>query len=121
MITTINTLIKIEHILLIAKEELKFAYSLNEIIKSEFFLSEIGKMTNAYLSTVSAYRRLCGDEQKTIEYDNKLASEKLDIDVTKYIEFIINILPKVKSDEQKSRIQELLLEYTTKTNNEQPN
>ena len=80
--TTVDTLIDIEKILLSVDSTNSFSYTLNELVKSERYLKEIGEITSLYFKKQLEYgKTLYGDdyEAKLEEYRNFLKSDRLDI------------------------------------------
>ena len=101
--TTIKTLIYIEDILLNADNDFRYKYSLDELIKSETYIKEIGLITGLFFSVQMEYGKVndTKDEeykQKLVDYHNKLISDELDVDITKYIEFIKKILHRLTDE-----------------------
>ena len=99
--TTVDTLIDIEKILLSVDSANSFSYTLNELVKSEKYLKEIGDITSLYFKKQLEYGKTIysGDYQEKLEeYRNFLKSDRLDIDIDKYIEFIKHIKEKVNDE-----------------------
>ena len=92
--TNIKTLMDIEEVLLKADNDFRYTYSLDELIKSEKYIKEIGEITNLFLAVQIEYGKISVEnyKQKLVDYHNKLISDKIDIDLEKYIEFIKKIL-----------------------------
>jgi hypothetical protein len=91
--TTINELIKIEEKLLKLESKHKYEYTLNELIKSKKYLKEIGEITDLYFSVQYEYSQTINplDEElndKLIKYQSFLSSGTIDVDISKYTEFI---------------------------------
>ncbi len=98
---TIKTLMDIEEILLKADSDLRFSYSMDELIKSERYLKELGEMTNVFLAVQIEYGKIneTNYKQKLVDYHNKLISDEINVDISKYIDFIKNsIKDKISSD-----------------------
>jgi predicted histidine transporter YuiF (NhaC family) len=110
--TTIKTLIYIEDILLNADNDFRYKYSLDELIKSETYIKEIGLITGLFFSVQMEYGKVndTKDEeykQKLVDYHNKLISDELDVDITKYIEFIKKILPRLTDEKYKKKLESI--------------
>jgi hypothetical protein len=91
--TTINELIKIEEKLLKLESKHKYEYTLDELIKSKKYLKEIGEITDLYFSVQYEYSQTLNplDEnlnEKLVNYQVFLSNGSIDIDVSKYTEFI---------------------------------
>ena len=91
--TTINELIKIEEKLLKLESKHKYEYTLDELIKSKKYLKEIGEITDLYFSVQYEYSQTLNplDENlndKLTSYQVFLSNGSIDIDVSKYTEFI---------------------------------
>lgn len=109
----IKTLIDIEEILLNADNEFRYEYSLDDLIKSEKYLKEIGSITNLFFSVQVEYGKLNepkDDEskQKIVDYHNKLADDELNVDVTKYLKFIEKLKPLISGKKYARNLEELL-------------
>ena len=94
---TIKEIMDIEEVLLKADNDLRYTYSLDELIKSEKYLKELGAITNLFFAVQIEYGKMndSNDEQykqKLVDYHNKLISDKIDIDLEKYVVFIKKIL-----------------------------
>ncbi len=101
--TTIKKLMYIEEILLKADNDYRYSYTLDELIKSEKYIKEIGEITNLFLAVQIEYGKVCDtkDEkykQKLVDYHNMLISGKIDIDISKYVDFLLNIKSKFSQD-----------------------
>ena len=86
-------MIKIEEQLLKLETKHKYEYTLDELIKSKKYLKEIGEITNLYFSTQYEYSQTLNplDEElneKLIKYQTFLSSGTINVDVSKYTEFI---------------------------------
>lgn len=95
--TTIKEIMDIEEVLLKADNDLRYTYSLDELIKSEKYLKELGAITNLFFAVQIEYGKMndSNDEQykqKLVDYHNKLISDEIDIDLEKYVVFIKKIL-----------------------------
>ena len=71
----------------------KNEYTLYELIKSKKYLKEIGEITDLYFSTQYEYSQTLNplDEElneKLIKYQTFLSSGTINVDVSKYTEFI---------------------------------
>lgn len=101
--TTIKRLTEIEKILLKADSEYRYTYTLNELIKSEQYMKEIGSITNLFFEVQFEYSRSLNPydeekEEKLAKYHNFLTEGEIDVDDTKYIEFINSIKEKIKNE-----------------------
>lgn len=101
--TTIKKLMYIEEILLKADNDYRYSYTLDELIKSEKYMKEIGEITNLFLAVQIEYGKVndANDEQykqKLVDYHNMLISGEIDVDVTKYIEFLMEMKSKYPQD-----------------------
>lgn len=110
---TIKTLMDIEEILLKADDDLRYTYSMDELIKSEKYIEELGKITNLFFSTQIEYAKLNDEKdeqykQKLVDYHNKLISDKLEIDITKYLQFIRQIESKILDKEYYEKAKKIL-------------
>lgn len=86
-------MIKIEEQLLKLETKHKYEYTLDELIKSKKYLKEIGEITDLYFSTQYEYSQTLNplDEElneKLIKYQTFLSSGTINVDVSKYTEFI---------------------------------
>ena len=86
-------MIKIEEQLLKLESKHKYEYTLDELIKSKKYLKEIGEITDLYFSTQYEYSQTLNplDEElneKLTSYQVFLSNGSIDIDVSKYTEFI---------------------------------
>lgn len=113
---TINTLMDIEEILLKADSDIRYEYTMGELIKSASYLKEIGSMTSIFFDVQYEYAktRLPQEmdkeekKQKLIEYQKWLTDDKLDIDITKYVDFINqSVKPKLKRNEYLELVEKL--------------
>jgi hypothetical protein len=100
--TTIKKLTELEEILLKADAECRYSYTLDELIKSEAYMKEIGSITNIFFSSQIEYSKTLDKnsqdfESKLSEYRNFLSNGTIDVDDTKYINFIKVIKEKVKN------------------------
>jgi hypothetical protein len=110
---TIKTLMDIEEIILKADNDLRFTYSLDELIKSETYIKEIGDITNVFLGVQIEYSKIIDEKdeqykQKLVDYHNKLISDKLYIDITKYLQFIKQIESKIFDKEYYEKAKKIL-------------
>jgi hypothetical protein len=110
---TIKTLMDIEDVLLRADNDLRYSYSMNEVIKSEKCLKEIGEITNLFLSLQIEYGKVndTKDEeykQKLVDYHNKLISDEIDIDITNYLSFIKEIEERIKDKDYYEKAKKIL-------------
>ena len=102
--TTIKKLTDLEEILLRADANYRFTYTLDELIKSEKYLKEIGTITNLFFTAQFEYSKTLNsnDEEtgeKLAKYHNFLTKGELDIDDTKYINFINKLKEKIDNDD----------------------
>ena len=86
-------MIKIEEQLLKLESKHKYEYTLDELIKSKKYLKEIGEITDLYFSVQYEYSQTLNplDENlndKLTSYQVFLSNGSIDIDVSKYTEFI---------------------------------
>ena len=95
---TIKTLIDLEEILLKADSAYKFNYTMDELIKSEVYLKEIGSITNIFFNTLFEYSK-ANSEEKVTEYQNNLYNNAIDVDIAKYVKFIGDIKDKIDNEE----------------------
>ncbi len=98
--TTIKKLTDLEEILLKADADYRYTYTLDELIKSEKYLKEIGSITNLFFTVQFEYSKTIdqNDEknsEKLMNYHNFLVEGELDIDDTKYIDFINKLKEKI--------------------------
>lgn len=103
----------IEEIILKADKDLRFTYSLDELIKSETYLKEIGDITNIFFGVQIEYSKAIDEKdgqykQMLVDYQNKLISDKLDIDITKYVRFIKQIENKILDKEYYEKAKKIL-------------
>lgn len=110
---TIKTLMDIEDVLLRADNDIRYSYSMNEAIKSEKYLKEIGEITNLFLSLQIEYGKVndTKDEeykQKLVDYHNKLISDEIDIDITSYLSFIKEIEERIKDKDYYEKAKKIL-------------
>ena len=71
----------------------KYEYTLDELIKSKNYLKEIGEITDLYFSVQYEYSQTLNplDEnlnEKLVNYQVFLSNGSIDIDTSKYTEFI---------------------------------
>ena len=104
----IQTLIDIEEILLKADNDIKFTYSLDELIKSEKYLKEIGFITNLYFKAQLDFSKSNPDEQALKEYHDKLISDDLNVDISDYITFITSIGGRLRDMDYFDKVKKLL-------------
>jgi len=104
--TTIKELIDIEDELLKLNSKYKFEYSLDELITSNQYLEEIGKITDIFFKTQIEYGEKIDKtdadtyKRKLTEYRNKLINNNINIDTSKYISFLNNIKLKIVEKER---------------------
>ena len=108
--TKIKKLIDIENILLKLESKYKFNYTLDELIKNYEYLKEIGSITNLFFSVQCEYSNTLNQSDKDFvnkiqNYQESLSSDEIDINITKYINFIIQLKNKVSDDELLSLIK----------------
>jgi len=77
----------------------KYEYTLDELIKSKKYLKEIGEITDLYFSVQYEYSQTLNplDENlndKLTSYQVFLSNGSIDIDVSKYTEFINQLVNK---------------------------
>lgn len=101
--TTIKKLMTIEEILLKADNDYRYSYTLDELIKSEKYIKEIGEITNLFFTVQIEYSKVCNAKdneykQNLVNYHNKLISNQIDIDITKYIDFLTSMKNKYPQD-----------------------
>lgn len=101
--TTIKKLMYIEEILLKADNDYRYSYTLDELVKSEKYMKEIGEITNLFLAVQIEYGKVndASDEQykqKLVDYHNRLISEEIDVDISKYIDFLVSMKSKYPQD-----------------------
>lgn len=104
----IQTLIDIEEILLKADNDLRYSYSLDELIKSEKYLEELGKITNLFFSVQLEFSKLYSDEELLKIYYNKLSSDDIDIDIAKYVTFIKKISDRLTDKDYFDKVKKIL-------------
>lgn len=109
---TIKRLTDLEEILLNADTECRFLYTLDELVKSEEYLKEIGSITNLFFNIQFEYSKTLNinDEyknEKLTNYHNFLVEGELDIDDSKYIDFINRIKPKIKDEKTLALIKKI--------------
>lgn len=106
----------IEEILLKADSDIRYEYSMGELIKSALYLKEIGSMTNIFFDIQYEYAKIVlpkemsaeEKKQRLTEYQKRLTDDELDIDITKYVDFINqSIKPKLKREEYLELIEKL--------------
>lgn len=100
--TNIKTLMDIEEVLLKSDNDFRYTYSLDELIKSEKYIKEIGEITNLFLAVQIEYGKISVEnyKQNLVDYHNKLISDELEIDISKYIEFISNSISNKATDKE---------------------
>ena len=86
-------MIKIEEKLLKLESKHKYEYTLDELIKSKKYLKEIGEITDLYFSVQYEYSQTLNPlddnlNDKLTSYQVFLSNGSIDIDVSKYTEFI---------------------------------
>lgn len=86
--TKITELINIETKLLSIKESHRFDISLNDNVRLERLLREIGEVTNIFFSLQVDYSTVCKDCDKLQSYHDKLMEENVDIDLTEAKDFL---------------------------------
>lgn len=100
---TIKFLTDLEEILLKADAKYRYTYTLDELIKSEKYLKEIGYITNIFFTTQFEYSKtLPNDDEKNkklTDYHNFLVSGELDINVSDYVDFILKLKNKIDDAE----------------------
>jgi hypothetical protein len=101
--TTIKKLMYIEEILLKADNDYRYSYTLDELIKSEKYIKEIGEITNLFFAIQIEYSKVCNAKdkeykQKLVDYHNKLIYSQIDIDTKKYIDFLKSMKNKYPQD-----------------------
>jgi len=111
--TTIKTLIDIEEILLKADNDLRYSYSLNELMTSEKYIKELGEITNLFFAVQIEYGKINDEKnndykQKLVDYHNKLISDELDVNIEKYVDFIKKIESKIKDKEYFDKAKNIL-------------
>lgn len=104
----IQVLIDIEEILLKADNDIKFTYSLDELIKSEKYLKEIGFITDLYFKAQLDFSKINTNEQALKEYHDKLISDEIDVDVSNYITFIMSIGSRLRDKDYFDKVKKLL-------------
>lgn len=101
--TTIKFLTDLEEILLKADAKYRYTYTLDELIKSEKYLKEIGYITNIFFETQFEYSKTLPDDEeknkKLTDYHNFLVKGKLDVNVFDYVIFIIKLKEKIDDAE----------------------
>ena len=106
---TIKTLIDLEEILLKADSVYKFKYSMDELIKSETYLKEIGSITDIFFNTLFEYSKInSSNEEKVNEYQKKLYNDTIDFDITKYVKFISDVKDKIDNEEIANLIERFM-------------
>ena len=104
---------EIEGILLKLNDEYKFEYSLDELIKSNSYIKEIGEITDLFFNVQIEYSKkmLVFDNEKNKEiisgYNNRLINDNIDIDGTKYTLFLNSVKPKIKKQEYINAIERI--------------
>ena len=97
--TTIKFLTDLEEILLKADAKYRYTYTLDELIKSEKYLKEIGYITNIFFETQFEYSKTLPDDEeknkKLTDYHNFLVNGEIDINVSDYVDFILKIKDKI--------------------------
>ena len=105
--STIGDIIALEEILLRADTKYRYQYTLNELLKNEKYLKEIGTITNIFLSAQNEYgKRLDKSnkeeyKKKLFEYHNHLVQGEIDYDYSGCFEFIKEINDKYFDNELK--------------------
>lgn len=103
----------IEEVLLKADNDLRYTYSMDELIKSENLIKELGLMTDLFFSVQIEYAKLNNEEdeqykQKLVDYHNKLISDEIDIDIEKYAEFIFHISSRIADKDYYDKVKKIL-------------
>lgn len=78
----------------------KFEYSLDELLKSEKYLKELGEITDMYFSIQHEYRNTIDDNDPDLEtklrvYHARLTADEIDIDLSVYNDFITYLKTKI--------------------------
>ena len=109
--TTIKFLTDLEEIFLKADAKYRYTYTLDELIKSERYIKDIGYITNIFFTTQFEYSKtLPNDEEKNkklTDYHNFLVNGELDINVSEYVDFIIKLKNKIDDKEILTLIDKL--------------
>lgn len=93
----IKELMNIEEILLKSDTYYRYEYSIDELVKSSKYLSEIGEITNLFFTVQLEYSQTVAKNNYELnDYKNRLMDGDIDIDISKYITFINTIKNKVK-------------------------
>lgn len=106
----IDKIINIEHVLLQLESIYKFKYSFKDLIESERLLKEIGEITNIYFNTQGEYSTTLNEDErlnKLKEYRDRLRSEDIEFDVSKYYKFIRRVSQNLENKELLEKINAL--------------
>jgi len=106
--TTIKTLIAIEDILLNSNNDFRYEYSLDELLKSEKYIKEIGEITSLYFDVQFEYGNIVNDTEKIQAYADKLSNDKIDVDISTYISFIYSIKHRFTNEKYHNKMNLLI-------------
>ena len=87
----LSDLMAIEKVLLTVKEELFFTLSLNDILKLEKYIEEIGKITSMYFTLCSKFKETHENVEEINLYSSKLLYEQIEYDTSDVAKFLLNI------------------------------
>ena len=112
MASTIKEITIAEEILLRADSKYRYQYTLDELIKSERYLKEIGTITNIFLSVQHEYSKTLvktdeGYNKKITDYHNHLVNGKLTYNLSDCYIFLKGLEEKYFDDELKELMKKL--------------
>ena len=112
MASTIKEITIAEEILLRADSKYRYKYTLDELIKSEHYLKEIGTITNIFLSVQHEYSKTLEktDEEyskKLTDYHNHLTEGVVTYNLSGCYTFLKGIEEKYFDDELKALMKKL--------------
>ena len=110
--TTVKEITIIEEILLRADANYRYLYTIDELIKSEKYLKDIGVMTNIFLSVQVEYSKTLDKNsedynKKLTEYHNHLTNGLIDYDTTECRSFLDKLELKYFNEELKELMKKL--------------
>jgi hypothetical protein len=112
MASTIKEITIAEEILLRADSKYRYQYTLDELIKSEHYLKEIGTITNIFLSVQHEYSKTLvktdeGYNKKLTDYHNHLTEGFVTYNLSSCYIFLKGLEEKYFDDELKELMKKL--------------
>lgn len=87
----LSDLMAIEKVLLTIKEELFLSLSLNDVLKLEKYIEEIGKITSTYFNLCSKFKDTHKNTDEIDIYCTKLLYENVEYNTEEVVKFILSI------------------------------